>query len=372
MLLMEQLKHRLAPNLFVVVLPFSFYPRVIDGDTQPWPFLATVLLFVLSSAIKGVTRADVLVVGVTLGCLVMYLLRTGIDEDFLRFAYKMMAFILLWLCVPALPPALIARAMRWVIAIWFFVGLLQTLAVAIGLDVSFSGRFVWGRSGVPSLTPEPSLYGTLSVVALLYLLMSKEGARPPFVFMGLGNVFLSGSILAIMASCFVVLLLDVRTRIFLFVTVFPAVALAVSSTNFMFLTRLNSVLGSSANSAGLLLDPSFNARVGHVVYTLWVALPSALIFQTAPDFERSYNTWAARSDLFGPTSSNFILTGMGDIIYRGGAFGLALLIIIYTTAFQTSRANRTLKLAIITCLMLSQVGISSAFFILFVQQREGD
>jgi hypothetical protein len=59
-------------------------------------------------------------------------------------------------------------AVRLTILIWLAVGLYQYISVALGLPIEIAGRFVEGRSGVPSLTPEPSIYGSLSILHMMY------------------------------------------------------------------------------------------------------------------------------------------------------------------------------------------------------------
>ncbi|MBL4783835.1 MAG: hypothetical protein JKY49_00245 [Cohaesibacteraceae bacterium] len=366
---MKSLLRTPAASLFVLVLPFSFYPKLIDGDTQPWPLLASLLLFGLSRRAKQMSRLDLLMVAVTIASFIVYFPRSGFNQDLARFAYKLIAFNLLWFCVPSLPPVLVSRAMRWVIAIWFIVGLLQTLAMMLGIDVSYSGRFVPGRSGVPSLAPEPSLYGTLSIVALLYLIASKDGVRPAYIFMAFANVFLSGSILSILVSALVVLFFGYRTKLVL-VTLALGLGFFILSSDLLFLSRVNNIIDSGLKLELLLLDYSINLRVGHIIYTLWEVLPSALIFQTSAEFGNEYNLWVAKNQLFYPTGSDFILTGMGNIIYRGGIFGLLVLVLVFVTAYRLTPERRVFKLMVLGGLMLAQLDLSSPFIILYALQRK--
>jgi len=367
----KSLRRTPAATLFVAVLPFTFFPKLIGGDTQPWPLLAVVFLFFMSKSSKRITKLDAAVLIFALCALLAYLPRSGMSEDFARFGYKVVSFVLFWLCVRALSPALIAQGMKSVIVIWFAVGLFQTVFLALGFDVGIPGRFVAGRGGVPSLAPEPSLYGMLSIIAVLYLMHTKEGAPPLYILLALGNVFLSGSILAILASFFVFPLLSFRTRAILLAVFVLLIGIAVTMVDLTFLQRVRDISSLGFDWSLLLADYSINLRVGHIVYTLWAELPSALLFQTSPEFEREYNNWASGTGRFFPTGSNHILPGIGDMVYRGGLFGLGLTLIVFSVAFRLSPSRPWIKLIVLLFLTLSQLGIASPFVMLYALQRAG-
>lgn len=365
----NQLYQRPGTTLFLLALPLSFFPKLIDGDTQPWPLLATFLLLLVNKEAQKLRSADMLVIAIAFAGIITYLARSGFTEDFFRFSYKLVSFSLLFVCCSALPSSLVARAMRWVITIWFLVGLLQTIAVALDVNIYMPGRFVEGRSGVPSLTPEPSLYGLLSSLALIYLLYENQQVKFRYIIMAVGNVFLSGSILAILSMGFLVFFIRLRILIML-AFLAPLMLWAVASNwELAFLNRFVFLFETGADLVVLISDYSINLRIGHVVYTLWTVLLESLFFQTPISFESSYNNWAASNNIFFPTGSEFILTGSGDLIYRGGVFGAILLFMTFVQAACLTPRKRILKVLIIFTLLLTQLGVSSAFLMLFASQR---
>jgi hypothetical protein len=362
--------HLRASFLFVLALPFSFFPRVFDGDTQPWPLLAAMILVISSKTARRLTSVDVVVLCLVTFAIMGCFARAGFSDSSVRFAYKLMSFAAFWLCARSVSTKLVAQGMKMVIAIWFLVGLYQTVAIAIGMDVLFAGRIVVGRSGVSSLTPEPSLYGMLSIVALLYLFLSKEGARSVYVFMAFANVFLSGSFLAMIASLFVVAALSFRAKIAFLMGLAPVMFFAVSILDFQFLNRVLSLWESGLEWQALLLDYSINLRIGHIVYTLGPALLFSLVFLAPLSFEEAYNVWARSTSTFFPTGSNFILTSMGDVIYSGGIFGLGLLIVFLVSSYRRERRKPWIKVFFIVFLMLTQIGFASMFLVLFGLQEK--
>ena len=355
-------------TLFTASLPFTFYPRVLDGDTQPWPLLATLLLFTLSRTAQRFSNKDLIITAAVIGGVLTFFSRTGMDEEILRFTYKMLAFLLLWFVVPTLPSNLLLRSLKTVIVIWFAVGLLQTLVVELGVASEFSGRFVYGRSGVPSLTPEPSFFGMLSLLAYFILLSGRTETSWIYGVLVLGNVIMSGSILAIILTTLIFFMINWRLRILAIVLVIPTATYILFTSEFIALTRLQTFLQSELSWRLLLLDYSVNLRVGHFLYTMWISLPDALLMKTSPDFMTSYNIWARQTQYFNTTESNFILTGLGRMIYRGGPFGVLILFMLFLRAWQSTNDRKLTKLAVLTFLLMTQLDISNAFIVLYALQ----
>lgn len=354
-----------ASSLLALSLPFSFFPRLINGDTQPWPLLAALLLLFSSKNAKRLNLTDVLVLFFAASAIILCFARAGFNDYTARFAYKIVSFAVIWLCTKSVSTELVALGMKMVIAIWFLVGLYQTVVIALGINVLFAGRIVVGRSGVSSLAPEPSLYGMLSVVAILYLLFYTQGTRPIYILMALANVFLSGSLLAVLASLFVVSSLSFRAKLAFFTILAPFIVYLVSTFDLQFLNRLMSFRELGSNWQILLADYSINLRVGHVVFTLATNLLPNLFLMAPVSFEHAYNLWASHTSVFLPTGSDFILTALGELIYNSGFFGLVLLIVFFVTTFRRNPKKPWIKVGIIFFLMLTQVGFSSIFLILF-------
>lgn len=361
-----------ASFIFVLVFPFSFFPKLVDGDTQPWPLVGVVLLLFANRAAIRISTIDMGVLSLAILAVMTFFMRAGFSEASARFAYKVISFTLFWFCSRTVSSALVSLGMKMVIVIWFVVGLFQTMAVSLGQSAWITGRFVEGRGGVPSLAPEPSLYGMLSVVAILYLLFSERHTRPVFILMALANVFMSGSALAVIASIFVVSMLRFRTKLVFFTVLVPFVGYLVSTIGFQFLNRVIDLFGENADFQSLIMDYSINLRVGHIVYTLGPALLTSLFFLNDLVFEEAYNDWALSTFTFFPTGSDFILTGIGDIVYNGGIFGLGLLAVFFVSAYRQETRRPWIKLTVIIFLMLVQVGFASLFLAMFGLQRKGE
>ena len=359
-----------AAVLFTASLPFTFYPRVLDGDTQPWALLTTLLLFTLSHTAQRFRNRDLIITAAVIGGVLTFFSRAGIDEETLRFTYKMLAFLFLWFVVPTLPSNLVSQSLKTVIVIWFFAGLLQVLIVELGISSELSGRFVHGRSGVPSLTPEPSLFGMLSLLAYFILLSGQKETPWIYGMLVIGNVIMSGSILAIVLTTLIFFMINWRLRIFAIVLVIPTAVYILSTSEFSALNRFQAFLESELSWRLLLHDYSFNLRAGHFVYTMWVSLPDALFMKTSPDFMTSYNIWATQTQYFNITESNFILTGLGRVIYRGGPFGIFILFMLLLRAWQSTNDRKLTKLAVLIFLLTAQLDISNAFIVLYALRKE--
>lgn len=359
-----------AAVLFTASLPFTFYPRVLDGDTQPWALLATLLIFTLNHTAQRFRNRDLIITVAVIGGVLMFFSRAGIDEETLRFTYKMLAFLFLWFVVPTLPSSLVSQGLKTVIVIWFFVGLLQILIVELGITSELSGRFVYGRSGVPSLTPEPSLFGMLSLLAYFILLSGRQETSWIYGMLVIGNVIMSGSILAIVLTTLIFFMINWRLRILAIILVIPIAIYILYTSEFSALNRFQTFLESELSWRLLLLDHSFNLRAGHYIYTMWVSLPDALLMKTSPDFMTSYNIWATQTQYFNITESNFILTGLGRVIYRGGPFGIFILFMLLLRAWQSTNDRRLTKLTVLIFLLTAQLDISNAFIVLYALQKK--
>jgi len=355
-----------------VTLPFMFFPRLLEGDTQPWVLLAAILALATFRTSRFVLTKDVPLLALALLCLPIYALRSEVGPDLLRAAYTYLSFAVFWMVCRREQGDVFPTAVKLTVVVWFLVGLYQYLSVALGLPIEIAGRFVEGRSGVPSLTSEPATYGSLSVLQIMYLMGQKRGRITPYLCLAAVSIVLSGSLLAFALMVFPILKLSSKIRL---PVVTAIVGLIVADYSFSASGVTSRVLAFNQvadNMAAVLLDPSLNLRVGHVYFTLYEHLRESLLFQGDIAFMHEYNSFAARSSLFIDTGSNFILPAIGDVIYGTGAVGAALLVAFFGSSLSASGSTRAMLekgLFMLAC-MLNPISLSNIFLILYAQKKE--
>jgi hypothetical protein len=257
-----------------------------------------------------------------------------------------------------------------VLVVWFLVGLYQYLAVQLGLPVSFAGRYVEGRSGIPSLAAEPSYFGSLSIIMAMYLLHDRQKGDWIFLTIAILNVLMSGSILSVLLLGFLFLYLRPTTML-LAAGAFILLVMVDATVNEAGLTaRLAGFRTAGEGIVGILLDPSLNLRAGHIWYTLWQNLPAQLAFANPIDFQNQYNSFAAGTGVLIPTESNFILPMAGELIYSGGVFGLAIVLMLIwrgASAGPTPWLKLVRGLFVLAC-FLNPISIANPFLIFYICQ----
>jgi hypothetical protein len=355
----------------LVMLPFMYYPKLLEGDTQPWVLMAALLALVSFRVARFARRSDFLPILLALACALTYVTRSDSAYDMLRAVYTQLAFVVFWLVCRRENDEFFPAAVRLTITIWLAVGLYQYIAVAMGWPVEFSGRYVEGRSGVPSLTSEPSTYGSLSMLQMMYLLSRDERKNNVYVLAAAVSVVLSGSVLAMVLLVFPLVKLKARLQLIALV-VLPALV----GADYLFreaglTSRLLSIGAEGSDLAAVLLDPSLNLRAGHIWFTLVENFGKSMLMQTPPQFMLEYNAFAQSTGVLNDTESNFILSAAGELIYGAGPFGLLL---ILTVLYQAQRAStgavaKVEKVLFITMCMLNPISLSNFFLVLYANRR---
>ncbi len=353
------------------MLPFMYYPKVLDGDTQPWLLLAGLVALLTFRPSRFALRSDALPVLLAAACAVTYMLRSDSWSDIVRACYIQFAFFVFWLVCRRERDEIFPAAVRWTIVVWLAVGLYQYLALALGWPVSIPGRYVEGRSGVPSLTSEPSAYGSLSVMQMMYLQSRNERRNAPYIAAAAISTVLSGSVLALLLMVFPLVKLRPRYR-WIVLALLPALVIA----DFLFTSagltsRLLSISAEGVGLSSLLLDPSLNLRAGHLYFTLWVNLLDSLTLQSPLAFMVQYNAFAQASGVFIETGSEFVLSAAGEQIYGAGPFGLLLLLtVLYRAQARSSRPGAKIeKVLFITVCMLNPFTLANFFLVLYANRR---
>lgn len=354
----------------MLTLPFMYYPKLLEGDTQPWILLAAFFALASFRLDRFLRKKDFLPIFLAIACTFTYVIRSDNDFDTLRAVYTQLAFILFWVLTRRANDDFFPTAVRLTIAIWFAVGLYQYTAVAMGWPVEFSGRYVEGRGGVPSLTSEPSTYGSLSMIQMMYLLSRNESKNNPFILAAAVSVVLSGSVLAMLLFVFPVLKLKARLKLFTLVVLPILVAADYFYREAGLSARLLNIFSGGSDIAAALLDPSFNLRAGHIWFTLVDNFGKSMLLQTPPQFMEEFNAFAQSTGLLIDTQSNFVLTAAGELIYGAGPFGLLLLLTVlhYAQSTCTGWQSKFEKVLFIVSCMLNPISLSNFFLVLYINR----
>jgi hypothetical protein len=355
----------------ILCCPFMYFPKLLEGDTQPWILLAALIALFTFRTRRFLVRGDVSLVLLALLCVIVYALRGGFGVDLLRAAYTQITFIVLWLVCRRDQGDLLPAAIRLTAAVWLAVGLYQYVFVALGLPVDIAGRFLEGRSGVPSLTSEPSTYGSLSMLQMMYLLSERNKRNNPYIAATALSVVLSGSLLAFLLLVFPLMKLKMRWRIGALLAVLVLVFSDYVLSSAGLTLRVASVAATTGGLASAVFDPSLNIRLGHIYFTLVENVWQSLLFVSPVDFMNQYNVFADNSRIFIETGSNFILTAAGDLIYGSGAVG-ALLFLAFIRAAQRQSSTwpkKLEKLAFIAACMLNPIYLSNIFLVMYAQRK---
>ncbi len=355
----------------ILMLPFLHSPKLLEGDTQPWVLLAGIFALFAYKQQQFLKYKDIPLLILSVLCVFSYAIRASVDAELLRIIYMHIAFMIFWVVVRRESEDLFPIAVRFTVVVWLAVGLYQYVAVILGLPVEFIGRFVQGRSGVPSLTAEPSFYGSMSMLHMMYLLNEQSGKHKIWFCSAAGaSVILSGSLLALLLFVFPLL----KLRFFWLVFSLVAGVLVVFFDSMVnpagLTTRLDTVLQSGFGVDVILFDPSLNLRFGHVYFTLVHNLFPSLALSSPVNFMADYNQFAAASGSYIDTGSNFILPALGELVYTSGPFGLALAIGVIVYAIKASPRRQIEKIAFMLACLLNPLQISNPFLLIYALQRD--
>jgi hypothetical protein len=360
----------LAVLPFLAALPFMYAPKVLEGDTQPWVLIGTVIALFFYRPRQFLLRKDLGVILVAFAALAAYAARAGFVAETVRAAYIYLNFICLW-ALAQRGDSYFAAGVRYTLVLWFLVGAYQYAAVQLGLPVEFAGRYVAGRSGVPSLAAEASYFGSLSILGCMYLLQAGRRSDLPFLLLGVLNVLMSGSLLAVLMLVFPFLYLPWRIKI-LAGSLFLLLFVLDASINEAGLTARLAGFGSAGEGlVALFVDPSLNLRAGHIWYTLWAALPASLSFQNSINFQDSYNAFASSTGILIPTESPYIVTMAGELVHGGGLFGAIIIGILLVSAWRGGSTGweRLIRASFVGACLLNPVSIANPFLVFFCNQR---
>ena len=357
----------------VLCCPVMFYPRLFDGDTQPWILIMALVALCTFRTEQFAKRRDLPLAVLSVLCIAVYAVRAHVGFGLARTAYTYLTFLVLWTVCQRDRGDYLSAAVKMTVIVWFIAGVWEYLLVKAGYDLSI-GRYVPGRSGVPSLTPEPSYYGSLSMLQLMYLLSQKRAKNGIYITCAATSVVLSGSVLAMLLLVFPLWKLRPLIR-------FSAVALVglLVLADFYagsggLVGRVASIasLGTGTGFASVIFDASLNLRVGHIYFTTFLNLIPEVELRSPVSFMSQYNAFAAQSGIFIDTGSDFILPAIGEMLYGAGVVALALLYVFLRRALErcsTARAKFQRFVFIMAC-MINPISLSNIFLLLYAQSEE--
>jgi hypothetical protein len=357
----------------VLCCPVMFYPRVFEGDTQPWVLLmALVALFTFRTE-QFANRRDVPLALLSVLCIAVYAVRAHVGFGLARTAYTYLTFLVLWTVCQRDRGGYLSAGVKLTVIVWFIAGAWEYLLVKAGYDLTI-GRYVAGRSGVPSLTPEASYYGSLSMLQLMYLLSQKGSKNGIYITCAATSVVLSGSVLAMLLLVFPLWKLRPLIR-FSAVALLGLLVLAdfyAGSAGLVGRVASIASLGTGTGIASIIFDASLNLRVGHIYFTMFLNLIPELELRSPVGFMAQYNAFAAQSGIFMDTGSDYILPAIGEMIYGAGVVALALLFVFVRRALarcSTRRAKFQRFVFIMAC-MINPISLSNIFLVLYAQSEE--
>jgi hypothetical protein len=356
---------------FLLLLPFLFVPKLLDGDTQPWVLLGAVFALFTYRPRQFLARRDLPALLLAVLALAAYTARVGLVLETVRAAYIYLMFAVFWVLGNRGGHGYFRVALCYVLGLWFLVGLAQYVAVQLGYDIAVSGRYVAGRSGVPSLAAEPSYFGSLSVVMAMYLLNGLKPHERPFIALAILNVLMSGSILAVLLLGFPLLYLRPRHLVLAVGAVVLLLLLDASVNQAGLSARLAGFQTAGQGLISILLDPSLNLRWGHIEFTMLANFWQSVFFLSPVSFEAQYNAYAASTGYLIATGGNFILPIAGELVYGGGLFGLLIILLLVwrgTIAGPTPWLRFVRGSFVLACL-LNPVSIANPMFVYFVLQE---
>ena len=355
----------------ILCCPIMYYPKVVDGDTQPWVLIAGLIALFTFRTEHFVNKRDWPLVILSVLCVGAYAARAEVGFGLLRAAYTYVAFLVLWTVCQRDTGKYLTVAVKATVIVWFAVGILQYVLVHQGIDIGM-GRYQPGRSGVPSLTAEASFYGSISMLQLMYLLSLRKPGNRIYIAAASASVVLSGSVLAMLLLIFPLWKLPLKYRFLAAIVLAALVAGDYYLSSAGLGARLVSIGAGGADFGSAALDASLNLRLGNIYFTLVRNLIPSLLMQGPVSFMSQYNSFAHDSGVFIGVESDNILPALGEMIYGSGIIGVALLMVFLKRALEHCRTRRSKfeRLVFIFVCMLNPISLSNIFLIMYAQVED--
>jgi hypothetical protein len=364
-------KYNIPLILLTLSLPLAYAPKILAGDTQPWILIASLISILFVKNIFRLEKSFVILLFASFFSIISYYYRSESDYMMLRNLYIYVSFLVFWI-VTRKYEHIFSDAIRFTVLVWFAVGLCQIVSIFLGHDLSPIGRFVPFRTGPPSITAEPSFYGSISAIHAMYLLYDERKGNNFFISLAVLSILISGSSLGLilLAPVLCVLLKKTKSVLPVCISLVILVAAFIFFVSDRMITRYATLL-SSKSLLDLIEDQSINLRFGHIHFTLFHNLLNELFLQGNLNFWGQYNLFANHLQFYISTKSDYILPALGELIFSGGLFSLVIVFILFREAFNSCLGwfDKTTKLVFIFLIMLNPISISNFFLILFINQK---
>ena len=360
---------------FVRILPFGF-------DSQPNALLFAIIITLLNLH-RRVNRYIYILLVVNIIALVLIPYSKSFDVDLLRsiFNYQSLFFItyaIYWSYKKNAIPSY--GFFKLVCAIYFIVAFLQITilpdAFMFFLSRSNSTILESGR-GVCGLTPEPSYYGSICLLLLIFNYMIYH-AEKDFKWVQLCILFQllffarsSMAIFILLFSIFVylgaTLFLRKRSACYLFIICCVFIFFGESILQILNDTRIGRLLGKLVESPSLfvLLDQSVNERFVNFFFPIYSMFDNFFLPHSYNSFGDYIYNMAVTSD-FKDLFMDFreyrrILSGLGTAFYELGIFSFLIVYVIMRVFFSFKQLKyRNLFCLVFFLLLLNAISSSNA------------
>lgn len=218
-------KLQVSKAVLVMLLLCAFFPYVktssMDSDTQPHFIVALVIgLIMIFIARRGVFISWAML-SFSILYAVLAIILAAPASDVISI---ITLFLSMWLLakLARMHLELIASVLKFVIVVYFLVGLAQVLGVGV-FDSWVSNIRTSDERGVPSLASEPSFFGLLSLAVIVVLEVCSKGGARLYQAIGVLCIVMSASLTAILPAIIVIFayaLARVNARGAIYVTLF--------------------------------------------------------------------------------------------------------------------------------------------------------
>lgn len=361
----------------LLMIPFMYMPKIVNGDTQPWIVSCAFIAFFTFRTDAFLFKRDVPLVALSLLCVAVYWMRSTNDFLLMRTCYIHISFIMLWLTCRRANEETFSATIKYTIILWFAVGVYEftnrAMGGGLGMPELLTGRFGTGNGGIPSLTAEPSFYGSLSAVQMMYLLSENKRSNRIYIALAGISAVISGSLLAMTLLAFPLMKLPLRLRIAAFVGI-PAMVVVnfmISSAGLLARVSFLQVSQSGGLAETALLDPSLNIRVGNVYFTLYHHFVDSITLSTPIQYLWEYSKFAKDGGIWWDPLTEYTIPFAGELIYGSGIFGLLLMfgIILAARACAKTAWGKLEKTIFIAACFLNPIAISNPLLIIYAQKR---
>jgi len=329
---------------------FPFVLRTIPTDLQPWAFILILLRSIMIP--KERLSYSWAVLFVVSSLIILYRLRFNYDLfDTARSipVYFTPVFLVLLFRSNFISADVLSKFLKITLIIYFAYGFLQKY----DLDpLSFNDIRPAFDRGVRSLTPEPSMFGYVSTLLMLSLLILEKATALDWIVYTC-NMLLSLSMSAILAGLpliFIAIFYSSSKLKLTFVTAFLLWLIFSDEFSLLYTERVLQLTSLPIRDL-IVLDGSINERLGHLNYIF--SQPLHYILGGSNGWGIDFSNFIKQDATFiQGSNSNNILSGLGNVIYDGGLLGIMYLYLLFHQGYRVNNKLYTRDIIIIVVWVL--------------------